>query len=1256
MASNPLSADRAPTFDLPAHDAAAGPTFRETIETILAPVASLRLTVILLSLSVLLVFFGTVAQWQKDIWEVVNEYFRCWFAYVSFEDLIPPKMWPGRPKLPGGFWFFGGNTLLVGLGANLLAAHGIRFRIQAQGARLLTGLFAIAIGLAATWLVIQSGSSSSGIYAGETFSWDTFWNIFKVLLAVTWLGLIYLAMSVPRGDASVADSASPGAAILFGIIGIAATSTKPVAINLLRYSLWAAVIVIGLGVGYIFYAGDAAKLDPSSMRILWQLAKGTFAGLVLLAGCYLVFKQRAPVVVLHAGLGLMMANELVVHFLHVESQMRIYEGQTATYTEDSRHVELAISVPEGTDDTRVTVVPHELLQTNVGQSQPISHPALPCDIRVLKYLRNSTITPRKDAKEENLANAGIGLQWNGEEQRAAAGADAGGSVDFASAYVQLLEKQTGRELGTYLVSQYQDLMPVLPSTQPLELDGKRYDLSLRFHRIHKPYSITLEDIRKNDYVGTDTPRDYSSYIRLVDEELKVDEKLRVWMNNPLRFRDETFYQSGYHKDPVSGKEHTTLQVVSNFGWMIPYVSCMIVVVGMVAQFGATLLRFAQRRAEGRTTPANAAKQKSRDKSAAQIADPLVSLGDYVMIGLALLVGVASLGYAARVPAPKADEFNLYEFGQIPVAFEGRVKPLDTLARNTLRIVSNTETFVDRTVDKEKGKREPAIKWFLDVVTEREVPGEKGSEPLVAAEQHQVFKIDNFDVQSLLGLPPRQRHRFAVGEFRGKAQEFNDAVAKMREKAKSVGEVNLSPKERALADLDTRVRRYTLMQGAFHAPNFGQLPTNEEFEKNREDAQQRAGAILQRFQGWLQVIEDMKPARAIPAGDNNAKEPWQIMAVIDARDGFMRQIGNAEMKPPAAYENLRKIFRAYIENDPKTFNLEVARYHASLREQPPSEYRAAVNQFEAYFNHFRPFYLCWMLYLLAFVLAAGSWLGFTRPLSRAAFWLLVFTLVVHTWAIVARIYISGRPPVTNLYTTAIFIGWGCVVLGLILEWIYKLGIGSFVAAAIGVLTLEVADRLAADGDTFTVLQAVLDTQFWLSTHVVCINLGYATTVLAGVLGIVYVLRGVLTPSLTPEVGKDLARMIYGTLCFATFFSFWGTVLGGLWADDSWGRFWGWDPKENGALMIVLWNAIVLHARWGALVKERGMAVLVIVGNIVTHWSWFAVNDLGMGLHAYVTAESRFGWFYLFSLIQLGIVAIGCLPTRVWWSNQAKTRAA
>jgi len=127
------------------------------------------------------------------------------------------------------------------------------------------------------------------------------------------------------------------------------------------------------------------------------------------------------------------------------------------------------------------------------------------------------------------------------------------------------------------------------------------------------------------------------------------------------------------------------------------------------------------------------------------------------------------------------------------------------------------------------------------------------------------------------------------------------------------------------------------------------------------------------------------------------------------------------------------------------------------------------------------------------------------------------------------------------------------------------------------------------------------------------------------------------------------MIYGVVCFAIFFSFVGTVLGGLWADDSWGRFWGWDPKENGALMIVLWNALVLHARWDKMVGDRGLAVLALGGNIVTAWSWFGVNQLGIGLHSYGFTSGVVRALMTFGVYMLVCSAFGALPLSWWWSR-------
>ena len=218
-----------------------------------------------------------------------------------------------------------------------------------------------------------------------------------------------------------------------------------------------------------------------------------------------------------------------------------------------------------------------------------------------------------------------------------------------------------------------------------------------------------------------------------------------------------------------------------------------------------------------------------------------------------------------------------------------------------------------------------------------------------------------------------------------------------------------------------------------------------------------------------------------------------------------------------------------------------------------------------------------------------------------------------------------------------------------------------------------------------LRAVLDTNFWLATHVVVVTLGYASTFVAGLLAVIYIFLGVFTPLLKEklgargatqlglaaggiagaemmksqvarhggqmEIGKALSKMIYGIVCFATLFSFIGTVLGGIWADQSWGRFWGWDPKENGALLIVLWNAIILHARWGGMVRDRGIANMAVFGNIMTSFSWFGVNMLGIGLHSYGFMDAAFKWLMLFVGSQAAIIALGLIPLHLWRSFRA-----
>ena len=196
-----------------------------------------------------------------------------------------------------------------------------------------------------------------------------------------------------------------------------------------------------------------------------------------------------------------------------------------------------------------------------------------------------------------------------------------------------------------------------------------------------------------------------------------------------------------------------------------------------------------------------------------------------------------------------------------------------------------------------------------------------------------------------------------------------------------------------------------------------------------------------------------------------------------------------------------------------------------------------------------------------------------------------------------------------------------------------------APFLGTLGLFIAMRYEAIDakDTLQQLQAVLDTNFWLATHVTAITLGYAAGLLASAFGHVY-LVGKMLGIRKEDKGayREIYRMLYGVLLFSLLFTIVGTILGGIWANDSWGRFWGWDPKENGALMIVLSQLAIVHARQGGYIRAFGVALATVAHGAVIAFSWWHVNLLGIGLHAYGFTQGVATALTIFYLVELAVV--------------------
>lgn len=593
--------------------------------------------------------------------------------------------------------------------------------------------------------------------------------------------------------------------------------------------------------------------------------------------------------------------------------------------------------------------------------------------------------------------------------------------------------------------------------------------------------------------------------------------------------------------------------------------------------------------------------------------------------------------ALRSPTSKA-EFDSVGFGRLPAVLNGRLQPLDSVARNALLVMRGKQAVAldDRTML-------PAREWLLEVAFKPEV-----------ADTRKVFRIDHPDLRGLLKLPVDGPNYFAFDQVKGSLEEIDNQARR----ASRVESQHRNTYEKAVLKLHYGLTLYQRLKNSFRPEQSDDfrtelaafqdaLPAGLAAWRLRQDNKEYNQADLERMarflQGYDRVANAAYPLLVPPLEPQANREGWSNIGA-----SLIDTLHSGRIHPAVtAYAAMATTYR---QAQPTQFNEALTDYRSWLTQAGYTP-ELGKGRREFLFHQWSPFYQSTALYVIVFILGCATWFVTAPALGRTAFWLLVLAFLVHTAGIVFRMVLEGRPPVTNLYSSAVFVGWGAVLLGIFLERIYRDGIGLVMASTLGFLTQIVAHNLSLDGDTMEMLRAVLDTNFWLATHVITITLGYSAMFVAGFLAIMYVIRGVFTRHLGAATRQALARMVYGVVCFATLFSFIGTILGGIWADQSWGRFWGWDPKENGALLIVLWCAIILHARWGGLVRERGLMNLTIFGNIITSFSWFGVNMLGVGLHSYGFMDSAMLWLGLFVLSQLAFIGLGLLPERLWASLRA-----
>ncbi len=1099
--------------------------------TLLKPIASLKLTVSLFAMSMVLVFFGTIAQKNAGIWGVVDQYFWSWYVWIDVQLAVQfgqiffavPPDWSTSAKVP----FPAGKLIGFTMFFNLLAAHTLQ---------------------------------------------------------------------------------------LISLIRVTAKKAKK-------------------SEAY----GDVLKL----------------------------LVRRSGIYILHGGILLLFVGEYITREFQVEQNMVIVENGSAEFSSDTRNQEFAFTTPvEGSDEDSVTVVPVAKVREAFRAGQTYSHPAIPVDLEVLEFYANSDLV-NVDPGQDNLATTGRGLLDIAVEKPVAKGTDTQQKIDEAAAYVRFKSKSDGSTLGTYM------LHTRVPNQAGPTVDGKPYGVALRQTRFYKPYRLELIQFTFERYLGTSTPKNFASKIRLIDSNSgDPDREVTISMNDPLRYRGETFFQSGV----LPGEKGTILQVVRNPGWVLPYLSCVMVTVGMMLHFTLGLVTFVTTgRSPVVVTNESAVEARTPGEALSRLVfgKPRVRLttGGVPTTGRVIAwtcVGVTALYLlGSGIPRTAESKYDLATLGALPVIEGGRVKPLETHANVTLRLLNNTEEYKD-----ESDKKRPAIEWYLKTMTG--LPGNLG--PSAA---YRIFRIENDRLIEMMKVERREGLRYSLDELKPRFDALEKAAKKVVDRPKLERDLY----DAKVLDLATHLRSYIAVMTGTDAlilpPEDGKpwrQPADSGKTVDRAEDQFHQEMVRDLIQRMEELGLPRDPTKMNP--DQRKVFDGVYTEAQSAKAQKLEVAREAILAGDPVYKLWSDMLAAYRERKPEEFNRLLATLDGLNRSALTPRQRFQVG-LESYLNRTSLYYKCIGLYVVVFLLTLagiGTHLvnpGVAEGFRRGAFGVLLLTCLVHTATLFARMYLMDRPLVfvTNLYSSAVFIGWAAVIGCLLVERIFSIGLGNGVGALIGFSTSVVAHNLAASGDTLEMMVAVLDTNFWLATHVTTVTLGYSATYVAGLIGVIYVAIGVATPYLrspvtvstgggtkTMELGRVIGMILYGVVCFSVLFSFVGTVLGGIWADQSWGRFWGWDPKENGAVLIVIWNALLLHSRWSGLVKDRGFAVLAMVGNMITTWSWFGTNQLGVGLHNYGFSNELQQLCTFLWILHTLLVLVGITPKRYWSSFAAPATPA
>ncbi|MGH7738738.1 MAG: cytochrome c biogenesis protein [bacterium] len=513
----------------------------------------------------------------------------------------------------------------------------------------------------------------------------------------------------------------------------------------------------------------------------------------------------------------------------------------------------------------------------------------------------------------------------------------------------------------------------------------------------------------------------------------------------------------------------------------------------------------------------------------------------------------------------APTFDFSTLAALPIQNEGRVKPLDSFARESARLVTGGENYQNYS----------ALGLLFDWIAK---PDDWGNRDFIL--------VENLQLKSMLGLPASQNR--VSPEFLLKNEAF-----------------------------------LAFVKGAFQ---------KQQVKVARTSAEKQALTLFQR----LQRFEEIESGDALALIPVPGSARWLSMGEL------RRAYEKAPKKMPAVVQGLifrfAEVLKAYSDNDPAGFtaqSLQLASILKPALDNP--QVKPSRLKLEVTYNHLKPFRWAWVLNLAAAILISLSFPLKRWKLFPAGMVFFIAGILVSAFGFTARCLIAGRPPVTNMYESLIWVTFGMTVFALVFEGIFKNRSFALAGSILGVAGFILADNIPSVLDpSIQPLEPVLRNNFWLTIHVLTITLSYAAFLLS--LGIGHVALWSLWRH--PEDKERLqvqVRLMYRVVQVGVVLLAAGTILGGVWASYSWGRFWGWDPKETWALIALLGYVAILHGRLAGWLKEKGFIIGVICAFLGVLMAWYGVNFvLGVGLHSYGFSKGGLPYVCTYVGLELALV--------------------